>query len=163
MFSVYFLAILCLCLEWKKVIHFVCILQKPTVYAWHMYCMCLCLNVCVGSCVVRRACYTLTGRDRWSEMHDGILWWAGRVWINMVDFNSPCCVCVRVCVCVCVCVFVCETIRPVCLSCVHWSFLLKPSWIFFPLKYSVLSLSSFLPLLTTQLHLLLSRRWPLQT
>ena len=69
-----------------------------------MYCMCLCLNVCVGSCVVRRACYTLTGRDRWSEMHDGILWWAGRVWINMVDFNSPCCVCVCVCACLCLCV-----------------------------------------------------------
>lgn len=93
-------------------------------------CVCVCMWACVGCCVVRRACYTLTGRDRWSEMHDGILWWAGRVWINIVDFNST--------RCVCICVYVCVTIRPVCLCCVHWSFLLKPSWIFFLLKYSVL-------------------------
>lgn len=60
-------------------------------------CVCVCMWVCLGCCVARRAYYTLTGRDRWSEMHDGILWWAGRVWINMVDFNSPCCVCMCVC------------------------------------------------------------------
>lgn len=30
-------------------------------------------SLCVGSCLVRIACYILTGRDCWSEMHDGNL------------------------------------------------------------------------------------------
>ncbi len=96
---------LCVCLCWicRKTwfLQVVCILQRTfTVYAWHMYVSMFAYKCVWDSCLVRRACYFLTGWDRWSEMHDGILWWAGRVWINMVDFSSPCCVCVCVCVCV---------------------------------------------------------------
>lgn len=49
-----------------------------------------------------RACHTLTGWAHLSEMHDGILWWTRRVWINTVEFSELCCACIYVYVCVCV-------------------------------------------------------------
>lgn len=69
------------------------------------------------------------------EMHDGIMWWVARVWINMADFNLTSSVGVWVCF------WNRERERPreaiVLVRCVHWTFLLKLPWIFFLLKYSV--------------------------
>jgi len=115
----------------------------------------VCMCICVGWTVVSRACYDLTGQDHWSEMQDGILWWAVRVWINMADFNSRLSTQVWVCVSASVCAHVRD--HQACLCCVHWSLLLKPSWIFLLLKYAVFRLRCRppTPMLTSQLYLFL--------
>lgn len=95
-----------------------------------MDCVTVFACMCVGCCVVRRACYTDRARPlEWNAWWDSVM---SRKSLNKHGWFQLTPQCVHVCVCMCV------AIRPVCLCCVHWSFLLKPSWIFFLLKYSVL-------------------------
>lgn len=131
-----------------------CILY--TVFVSSTVCL---LWLCMGCYVVRRACYTLTGQDHWSEMHDGILWWGGRVWINMLDFSSPCCVCVSVCASrrerdLEACLFELCSLKLFIEALMN----LFPSQIFTPLV-----LPSFLPLENSQVYLLVPCWLPLQT
>lgn len=97
----------------------------------------MCPEFGCGSCIaVRKACYTLTGRDHWGEMHDGILWWLEIFWINIASPNS---------VDVSMREFVSN--HQTCLCSVHWSLLLKPLWIFWLLKHSALPLLTLFRLL----------------